>query len=75
MEGKAETKEPQNLMEGLFAQMNRVREMMALYRTIPMGFIAADLMQLALNRAQRSIEQNDVVAMLQSYAELEAYED
>jgi hypothetical protein len=73
----AETHEPQNLMDGLFSEMNRVREIIKEYENPELngaGKIAATLMKIAIVNAENSIKENDVIKMLSAYAELKDYE-
>jgi len=54
-------------------EMARVREMLPIYDSIPMGLIAAGLMRAALDRAAVALAQGDVVAIIRSYAELKDF--
>lgn len=73
----AETHEPQNLMDGLFSEMNRVREVITQYEAPELkgaGVFAAALMKQSIKKAERSIQSNDVIEMLQAYKELKEWE-
>ncbi len=70
------TEKAQNLMDGIFIQMNRVREIIPLYEQLPNGVGAFGLavIRQALARAEASIKNNDVVEMLVAYQELKQIE-
>lgn len=57
-------------MDGLFAEMNRAREVKKEYDKIPQGTFGSRMIQLAINDAEQAIKDNDVVAMLKAYATL-----
>lgn len=63
-----------NLMEGLFKEMNRAREVKALYDEIPQGKFGSMMIQQAIDKAEKSIKENDVVEMLRAYTELKEIE-
>jgi hypothetical protein len=72
-----ETHEPQNLMDGLFSEMNRVREIIKEYEHPSLegaGIFAATLMKMSIINAENSIKENDVIKMLSAYSELKDYE-
>ena len=72
-----ETKEPKNLMDGLFEEMNRVREVIKQYEMPELkgaGMFAAYLMKQSIANAEYAIKNNDVIAMLASYQDLKEYE-
>lgn len=62
------------LAAALPREMVRVTKIVGQYRQVEMGFIAAALMEAAVERAQKAIEAGDVVAMLRAYADLQGYE-
>ena len=62
------------LAAALPREMVRVTKIAHEYRQVEMGFIAAALMEAAVERGQKAIESGDVVAMLQAYADLQGYE-
>ncbi len=70
------TKEPQNLMDGLFHEMNRVREIIKEYEALPKnaGAFASALMRLDIQNAENSIKDNDVIQMMVCYTKLKEYE-
>jgi hypothetical protein len=69
-------KKTQNLMDGLFDEMNRVREIITEYKSIPKnaGMMAASLMELSIKKAEKSIKDNDVIEMIRAYEDLKNYE-
>ena len=68
---------PMNLMEGLISEMNRVRESIKLYDSLPdgAGMFGSALMKVAIKKAEKSITDNDTVEMLRCYKELQGFED
>ena len=71
-----ETKEPQNLMDGLFSEMNRVRELIKEYEDPILkgaGVFAAAMMKKSITTAEHSIKTNDVIEMLYAYNDLKEY--
>ena len=67
-------KEPQNLMNGLFTEMNRAREIKKMYDEIPQGKFGSIMIQQTIDRAEKSIKDNDVIEMLSAYKELQDIE-
>lgn len=63
----AETK---NLMDGLFDEMNRCRELLKEYEKIPEGAFGAAMIRREIQRAEQSIKDSDVVSMLVVYQSL-----
>ncbi len=67
----------ENLMDGLFSEMNRVREIIKEYEH-PMlkgaGFIASSMMKIDIQKAEQSIKDNDVIQMMVCYTKLKEYE-
>jgi len=68
--------EVKNLMDGLFDEMNRVRELIKEYQQLPngVGNIGSALMKANIDNAERSIRNNDVVEMLVCYEQLKSCE-
>lgn len=67
----------ENLMDGLFSEMNRVRELVKEYEHPTLngaGAFAVHFMKTDISSAEKSIRDNDVVAMLQCYSKLKEYE-
>jgi len=67
----------ENLMDGLFAEMNRVREIIKEYED-PMlrgaGAFASAFMKQSILNAENAIKENDVVKMVSCYKSLKEYE-
>lgn len=66
-----------NLMDGLFSEMNRVREIITEYEHPALegaGALAAMFMKQDIASAENSIKENDVIKMLQAYSKLKEYE-
>lgn len=62
-----------NLMDGLLSEMNRVRKVIKEYRDPIMngaGELAARIMEIDIQKAERSISNGDVVEMLTAYQSL-----
>lgn len=68
--------EVQNLMEGLLEEMNRVRETIAEYKSLPKnaGMIGAALMEIDIKNAEEAISEGDVIKMLSAYEKLKEIE-
>lgn len=66
----------ENLMDGIFSEMNRVREIVKEYDALPnnAGAFASYMMKVDINEAEKSIKENDVIKMLQCYSKLKEYE-
>jgi hypothetical protein len=68
--------QPQNITESITLadalprEQERVRELVAVYDTIPTGAFGAAMLRQALTRAEHAASSGDVVAMLRSYEEL-----
>ena len=73
---KREMEEPQNLMDGLLAEMNRVRELITEYKRLPngVGNIGAALLANNIQMAERAISSGDVIEMLVQYDKLKQCE-
>ena len=73
---KKTTKEPQNLIDGLLYEMNRVREIIKEYESLPKGagVFASTIMKIDIQRAEKSIRDNDVIEMMVCYTKLKEYE-
>lgn len=64
-------------MDGLFSEMNRVREIIKEYEDPSLngaGSLAATFMKIDIQAAEQSIKDNDVVEMLRCYGKLKEYE-
>lgn len=65
-----------NFMQTLLDEMNRVRGLIAEYKSLPnnAGFIGASLMQLDIQRAEKAIADDNVIEMLVVYDKLKSCE-
>lgn len=60
-----------NLMEGLFEEMNRCRELHKEYKHICLpGAFGAAMIARAIELGEESIKENDVVKMIEAYSQL-----
>lgn len=66
--------EVRTLADALPEEMARVREAIAIYKTVPMGHIAAALMQADIDAAMKAIMHGDTVEMLRRYESLKGWE-
>lgn len=64
----------ESLAEALPKEQERVREIVAIYDTVPNGHIAATMMRRSLAEAERAAASGDVVAMMRAYEDLKGYE-
>lgn len=66
----------ENLMDGLFSEMNRVREIVKEYDSLPnnAGAFGSALMRLSIQNAENAIKDNDVIQMLVAYEKLKEHE-
>ena len=62
------------LGEDLPKEIERVKELIALYESVEYGFIAAGLMKETIRLAEHAMIQGDLVGMIQYYKELKGYE-
>jgi hypothetical protein len=53
-----------NIIQGIQDQCNRVRRLIEIYETDPMGFIAIALMEQDIKTAENAIASGDTVAMV-----------
>jgi hypothetical protein len=63
----------ENLMDGLFSEMNRVRELIKEYEHPALngsGAFGAAFMKMDIKNAEQAIKDNDVIAMIQCYEAL-----
>ena len=63
-----------SLAEALPKEQARVREILAIYDTVPGGALAASMMRLSLTEAERAAATGDVVSMAKAYEDLKGYE-
>jgi hypothetical protein len=65
-------KKTNNLMDGLLKEMNRVRELITEYKSLPggAGMLGASLMAINIQMAEKAISNGDVIEMLVQYEKL-----
>jgi len=65
----------QNLMDGLLSEMNRVRELITEYKSLPngAGMFGATIMKHQIEAAECSISSGDVVDMMLQYQKLKSF--
>ena len=61
-----------NLLDGLFEEMNRVRDLITEYKKLPdgVGMIGAMLMEHDIQVAEEAIKESDVVKMIRAFEAL-----
>ena len=59
-----------NLMDALLQELNRNRELLALYRSIPEGAYGALIIERDITDGEKAIAGGDTVAMLRIYERL-----
>lgn len=60
-----------NLMDGMFEEMTRCREVLTHYEAIgPAGLFGATMIKRSIALAEQSIKENDVIKMLIAYNDL-----
>ena len=57
----------------LLKEQTRVRELVALYASIPAGAMAAKMMQRSLAKAEQAVMSGDVAGMIAAYKDLKEY--
>jgi hypothetical protein len=62
------------LAAALPREMVRVTKIAGQYRQVEMGFIAADLMEAAVERGQKAIESGELAEMIRAYHDLKGFE-
>ena len=56
-----------NLVEGIIDELNRNRELLAVYKEIPAGAFAAVNLENDIKRAEEALGSGDVIEMLRVY--------
>ena len=62
------------LADALPKEIERVQELIPIYMSVPMGFIAAGMMKESIRKAHAAMMAGDVVEMLRVYEDLKGYE-
>ncbi|WP_182342702.1 hypothetical protein [Comamonas koreensis] len=63
----------ESLGDALPQEIQRVQELIPMYESVQMGFIAGGLMRESIRAAHEAMIAGDVVAMLQAYGDLKGY--
>jgi hypothetical protein len=65
-----------NLIEGLQAEMNRVREMELIYAELPgnVGAFAIAMIKIEIEKAEKAIAEGDTIMMMTALTELQKLE-
>lgn len=71
------TQQSVNLMEGLLSEIDRVKEMITEYKSLPKnaGIVAALFMEVEVEKTEDAIAEMDTVQMIVSYKKLKEYEN
>lgn len=69
-----DTQVSESLGTALPKEMERVRELLPLYDSIPTGVFAATMMRNDLNLAAIALAEGDVVTMIRVYESLKGYD-
>jgi hypothetical protein len=64
-----------NIIEGIHEQCDRVRKIIAIYDTVPMGHIAATMMRESIKQAEDAISSGDTIKMISTFKNLQQWED
>lgn len=67
------TTTPDTLGDALPREIERVQELIPLYKAVPMGHFAAGMMTFTIRQAHAAMMAGDVVQMLNCYEELKGY--
>ena len=67
----------ENLIDGLFEEINRVRELIKEYEALPnnVGVFGATFMKTDISKAEKAIREGDTIQMISCYSKLKEYED
>lgn len=65
-------KEDMNLMDGTQIELERVKELLKLYQSIPSGVFGAIMIQQAIDYAEECIREGDTVGMVKAYQDLKS---
>ncbi len=61
-----------NLIEGLLAELNRNREILKLYESIPEGVIGTIMIKRSIAAAEHAMSEGDTVGMMRAYDDLKS---
>ena len=63
-----------NLMDGLQIELERAKELLETYQSIPTGGFGAMVIQKAIDNAETCIHEGDTIGMIKTYGELKLLE-
>jgi hypothetical protein len=65
-----------NLIEGLQSEINRAREIIDVYKSLPKnaGWFASAMIEASIKQAEKAIANDDTIAMIKCLKDLEQYE-
>ena len=63
-----------NLIDGLNEELERARELLEVYKSIPTGGFGAMVIREKIKHAEMSMQLGDTVGMLRAYGELQKLE-
>lgn len=66
--------ETKNLMQGLCEEIDRVKEILKVYESIPTGHFAAFFMKQDIENAENARTTEDIIQMMASYVKLKEYD-
>jgi len=69
---KKEIKQYTLQIPGLHKELDRARELLKAYEEIPTGFFGVAIIKQAIQKAEKAIEEGDVVKELVAYKELKS---
>ena len=62
----------ENLIEGLLEEIERNKELLEAYRSIPLGEFGAMMIEKDIKDAEEGIQNNDITRMLRTYKTLKS---
>ena len=65
----------QTLGDALPEEIDRVQGLIAMYKSVPNGQIAATLMQSDIDAAHRAMIEGDIVGMIAAYQDLKGWKE
>lgn len=65
----------ETLADALPREIQRVQELIPLYESVPMGFIAASMMRTSIAKAHAAMMAGDLVEMIRVYEDLKGYSE
>lgn len=65
----------ESLADALPREIQRVQELIPMYESVQMGFIAAGLMRASIRAAHEAMIAGDIVSMIRALADLKGYKE